>query len=100
MSNVKASIEQANAAIEKATASREAAIESAFVTLQEHKPLLAQALMESLRDGRKAARWMCLRQRAFNGKNAYQVLAEGGDDLVWDEMARSIVRDLGFVAAK
>jgi hypothetical protein len=43
---------------------------------------------------------MCLHQRVFNGKNAYQVLAEGGDDLVWDEVARSMVRDLGLVAAR
>ena len=100
MSNVRASIEQANTAIEQATASREVAIASAFLILQDRKPLLAQALLESLRDRRKAARWMCLHQRAFNGKNAYQVLAEGDDDLVWDEMARSIIRDVGFAATK
>ena len=98
MSNVRASIERANAAIDRATASREVAIASAFLILQEHKPLMAQALLGNLRDHRKAARWMCLHKRAFDGKNAYQVLAEGDDDLVWDEMTRSITREVEFAA--
>jgi hypothetical protein len=100
MANVRTSIERANAAIEKATASREVAIESAFLILQERKPLIAQALLDGFRDGRKAARWMCLHQRAFNGKNAYQAIAEGDEDLVWDEMARSTIGNFGFAAVK
>jgi alpha-glucosidase (family GH31 glycosyl hydrolase) len=100
MSKAQTSIDHANAAIEKATSNRETAIASAFLIFQCYKPLLAEALLESLRDERKAARWMCLHQRVFNGKNAYQILAEGDDDLVWDEMARSIASDFGFVAAK
>lgn len=100
MSNTQSTIEQANEAIEKATLCRDMAITSAFVTLQNRKPLLAEALLDSLNDCRKAARWMCLHQRAFNGKNAYQVLAEGDDDLVWDEMGRSVIRDVGSVTTK
>ena len=86
MSNALSRIEQAGTAIEEATAKREAAIAMAFSTLQEHKPLLAQMLIENHGDHRKAARWMCLHQRAFGGKSAYEVLVEGDEDRIWDEM--------------
>jgi hypothetical protein len=29
---------------------------------------------------------MCLHQRAFGGKSAYEVLVEGDEDRIWDEM--------------
>lgn len=100
MSSLPSSIEEAQAAIEKAHARRETAIDSAFRTLQDRNPKLAQTLLEGLRDPRKAARWMCLHHRAFDGKNAYQVLVEGHDDLVWDEVVRSVVNVKDLVFAK
>ncbi|RUL78993.1 hypothetical protein [Dyella choica] len=72
----------------------------AFDAFQKRHPALAQALIEHLGDGRKAARWMCLHQRAFDGKNAYDILIEGHDDLVWDEIARSFGVDIPVATSR
>lgn len=79
---------EACVAIEQATAMREAAITAAFNVLAMHRPIFSQALTANIGDSRKAARWMSLHHRAFDGRNAYQVLAEGDDDSVWEEMER------------
>jgi len=79
--------------IDDATAERETAIANAFELLQGRKPDLPQILIEMFGDCRRAARWMCLHQRALDGRRAYELLVEGNDDLVWDEMERSVNRE-------
>ena len=81
-------LNEAFGAIERATAAQEAAIASAFNVLVTYRPLVAQVLTAYTGDSRKAARWMSLHHRAFNGRSAYEVLAEGDDDSVWEEMER------------
>jgi hypothetical protein len=64
--------------------SREETIDKAFLVLQMREPALASMLMENLGDRRRAAYWMCTHRRAFDGRSAYEVLANGDDDAVWD----------------
>jgi hypothetical protein len=77
---------KASAAIERATLNRDAAIAMAFQLLDEYRPALAQALVAHFGDRRRAARWMCLHQESFAGRNAYDMLVKGEDDRVWAEI--------------
>ncbi|WP_425490122.1 antitoxin Xre/MbcA/ParS toxin-binding domain-containing protein [Dyella telluris] len=43
-------------------------------------------LLQLLGSRDRAARWMCMRQRSLGGRTAYEALAEGDFDLVWDQM--------------
>lgn len=85
--------EQMNAIVSHANALREEAISDAFAALCIQKPSLSQTLVEQLGDCNKAARWMSQRHRAFDSRNAYEVLAEGDEDLVWDALERSVPVD-------
>lgn len=64
--------------------SREEAIDRAFLVLETREPALASMLMENIGDRRRAAHWMCTHRRAFDGRSAYEMLADGDDDAVWD----------------
>jgi hypothetical protein len=86
--NANAGLSEACVAIERATAMRDVAIASAFNALAAHKPDLATALTANMGGSHKAARWMSSHQRAFDGKCAYQILAEGDEDRVWEQMER------------
>jgi hypothetical protein len=77
-----------SAEFERITALREHLISDAFQTLEHQNERLAKAVMECLGDRRKAALWMSRPQRAFNGKTAYQYLADGDEDGIWDEIER------------
>lgn len=63
---------------------REKVHASAFSTLERLAPALVRLLLEDLRMPERAAQWMAMPQRQFGGRNAYQVLADGEVDLIWD----------------
>lgn len=63
---------------------REKVQSNAFATLEPIAPALARLLLENLRTRERAAQWMAMPQRMFGGRNAYQVLADGEVDLIWD----------------
>ncbi|MGC1550041.1 MAG: DUF2384 domain-containing protein [Rhodanobacter sp.] len=65
----------------------------AFALLELHHPSLARMLLQNFDNRRRAAHWMCMYQRIFNGKSAYDVLAEGDEDSVWDEISRIATRE-------
>lgn len=89
MANPLREIAKAAAAIERTTLNREAAMAMAFQVLHEHRPVLVQFSIEYFGDRRRAARWMCLHQQAFEGKSAYDILASGADDRVWGALLHS-----------
>jgi hypothetical protein len=68
---------------------REKVIADAFDTLENTHTLLAQMLLIHVGDRRKAAHWMCSRQSVFDGRNGYDLLAEGDSEKVWDEIERT-----------
>jgi len=84
------SFKQIGGEIERARLMREQAISNAFLVLMAQKPLLAESLIEHLGSSANASRWMCSHQRVFDGKTAYDLLSEGGDELVWDQIGRAL----------
>jgi len=90
MPNELSNFKQVGGAIERARLMREQAISNAFLVLMERKPLLAESLIEHLGSAANASRWMCSHQRVFEGKTAYDLLSEGGEDLVWDQIGRAL----------
>lgn len=77
--------------IARITSMREQAVLGAFKTLECLHPTLAQALLEHTGSRQRAAYWMCAHQRAFAGSTAYELLAEGDLDMVWDQILGSSV---------
>ena len=67
---------------------RESVMHGAFEALLECCPGLAALLLEGLGDARRAAVWLSSRQRAFSGRTAWDLLAEGDEDEVWDVASR------------
>lgn len=67
---------------------KEAIIESAFGALLECCPSLAALLLEALGSRRRAALWLSVHQRAFSGRTAWELLAEGDEETVWDAVSR------------
>ncbi len=67
---------------------RDQTIMDAFGIFNKRYPTLAALLLQHFRDKKKAARWMCMYQKAFGGRMGYDVIAEGDDDSVWDEIER------------
>ncbi|WP_267220960.1 antitoxin Xre/MbcA/ParS toxin-binding domain-containing protein [Dyella silvae] len=68
-------------------AQRDDVMERAFVMLELRQGTLATMLVQSLGDRQRAVRWMCRHQNAFAGRTAYELLADGEEDTVWDEIA-------------
>lgn len=66
---------------------REAAIQGAFTALEAHHATLARLVVQQLGSRHRAARWMYMRQRAFDGRSAYDMLVEGDVDAVWDQLS-------------
>jgi hypothetical protein len=81
--------ESVSSELERLHLMREKVIAEAFDTLEITHTLLAQMLLMHVGDRRKAARWMCARQRFFDGKIGYDLIAEGDSEKVWDEIERS-----------
>lgn len=68
------------------TARREQVVLSAFDMLAFRHALLAQALLANLGTRQRAAFWMSSHQRALGGRSGYEVLADGDEDSVWDQL--------------
>lgn len=67
-------------------AARETAMREAFTVLEAQEPELAALVLQNLGDRTRAARWMCMHQRAFGGRSAYEALVDGEVDRVWDRL--------------
>ncbi|HET6433739.1 DUF2384 domain-containing protein [Dyella sp.] len=70
-------------------AQREVAMLTAFAALERQDAALAVLITQNLGDRTRAARWMCMHQRAFGGRSAYETLADGEIDRVWDRVLGS-----------
>lgn len=72
--------------IERISSVRDQTVLDAFSNLECRYAALAQTLVDSVGNRQRAAYWMCTHQRAFDGRMAYEVLADGDEDQVWDRM--------------
>ena len=72
---------------------REQVVLKAFQALERQDAPLARILLQNIGDRQRAARWMCMHQRAFDGRSAYEVLAEGDVDSVWDRVLGTVGGD-------
>lgn len=81
--------EAVSAQLEEAYSMKERVAFAAFSTLEEHLKDFSSMLVSSFGDRSRAARWMCMHHRAFEGRNAYQVIADGETDRLWDEVTRT-----------
>jgi hypothetical protein len=75
---------------------REQAIAAAFDELERHDGRLADLLVTTLSTRRRAAHWMCQPLRQLGGANAYEALAEGNDDAVWELLVAQAEHDLAM----
>ncbi|HET6553143.1 MAG TPA: DUF2384 domain-containing protein [Dyella sp.] len=66
---------------------RDDVMERAFIALEQRHATLAAMLVQSLGDRQRAVRWMCRHQNAFSGRTAYELLSDGEEDAVWDEIS-------------
>ena len=73
--------------LDQINALRDEVMERAFITLEQRHGTLAAMLVQSLGERQRAVRWMCRHQNAFDGRTAYELLADGEEDTVWDEIA-------------
>ena len=66
---------------------REAAMLEAFAQVEADDPALASLVLQRIGERSKAARWMSMHQRAFGGLSAYELLADGDADAIWDVLS-------------
>ncbi|MFC4527048.1 DUF2384 domain-containing protein [Dyella halodurans] len=66
---------------------RKVAMKEAFAVLEEHDPEVADILLVQFGDRRRAACWMCVTHRFLEGRTAYEALAQGDVDVLWDVLA-------------
>lgn len=69
------------------SAQRDDLMERAFGVLEQRHATLAAMLVQCLGDRQRAVRWMCRHQSAFGGRSAYELIANGEEDAIWDEIA-------------
>ncbi|MBB6187978.1 hypothetical protein [Rhodanobacter sp. MP7CTX1] len=67
---------------------REAVHLSAFDTLVVRQVHLAETLLTELGERHRAAKWMASHHRSFDGRTAYQVLADMEEALLWNALER------------
>ncbi len=72
--------------IARITSLRNQTVMEAFASLEFQHASLAEALTENLGGRQRAANWMCTNHRAFDGRSAYEALADGDEDTIWDEI--------------
>jgi hypothetical protein len=72
--------------IARINSQRDQLVLDAFSTLECRYATLAQTLLDNLGNRQRAAYWMCTHQRAFEGRTAYEVLADGDEDQVWERI--------------
>lgn len=57
---------------------------AAFAMLEERLSNFSSMLVIGLGNRARAVRWMCMRHRNLDGRNAYQVIADGEEDRLWE----------------
>jgi len=82
-------LESLSARLEQAHALKEQAAFDAFGVIERQIRALADMLIQGLGDRNRAVRWMCMHHRKLEGRNGYQVLADGEEDRLWDELERA-----------
>lgn len=75
--------------IRRINAERDQFVLCAFSTLECRHTALAQTLVANIGNRQRAAYWMCTHQRAFEGRTAYEMLADGNEDQVWERIPGS-----------
>lgn len=70
--------------IARINAQRDALVLGALEALEYRHASLVQVLLEKVGSRQRAAYWMCLHQRALGGRSAYELMADGEEDSVWD----------------
>lgn len=81
--------ETASAQLEEAYSMKEKMAFAAFSILEEHLSDFSSMLISGLGDRARAVRWMCMHHKALEGRNAYQVIADGEADRLWEEATRA-----------
>jgi hypothetical protein len=81
--------EAVSAQLEEAYSMKERTAFAAFSILEEHLKDLSSMLVSGLGDRSRAARWMCMHHKVFEGRNAYQVIVDGEADRLWEEATRT-----------
>jgi hypothetical protein len=73
--------------IESLYARRDVLVADGFDQLCSHKPALAEMLVATLGDRRRAERWLSSHHTKLHGQSAWQTLAAGDEQLIWDVLA-------------
>jgi len=72
------------AQLEQLQTRREQIAFAAFSMLEERLSDFSNMLVIGLGNRTRAVWWMCMRQRNLDGRNAYQVIADGEKDRLWE----------------
>jgi hypothetical protein len=72
------------ARLEAIHATREQVAFAAFSLLEERRRDFSNMLVIGLGNRTRAVWWMSMRHRNLDGRNAYQVIADGEEDRLWD----------------
>src|SRR5579859_5658466 len=75
--------------LEEIEEKREQAAVDDFDYLEMRLSWFSEMLVNGFGDRSRAIRRMCIRQRNLDGRNGYQVLADGEWDRLWDELERA-----------
>ncbi|GLQ93624.1 hypothetical protein GCM10007901_25750 [Dyella acidisoli] len=73
-----------SAQLEEIQSMREQIAFAAFSMLEERLSDFSNMLIMGLGDRTRAVWWMCMRHRNLDGRNAYQVIADGEVDRLWE----------------
>jgi hypothetical protein len=63
---------------------REAVLAEGFERLRQGRPKLAEMLIAIFGDGHKASHWLCTHQKRLDCRTAWQALADGDEESLWD----------------
>jgi hypothetical protein len=72
--------------LEEIHTTREQVAYAAFSMLEDRLSDFSNMLVSGLGDRARAVRWMCMRHRNLDGRNAYQVIADGEEERLWEEL--------------
>jgi hypothetical protein len=74
---------------------RDQLVLAAFDAFEYRHGVMAQTLLDSVGNRQRAAHWMSANHRAFDGRSAYDILADGDEDLVWDQLPVAVQATAG-----
>lgn len=74
--------------MDRILAERDKLVMDTFAELEASHRDLAEMLVCHAGSRLRAARWMCSRQAQFGGRSAYDILADGDADAIWDCLSR------------